>query len=66
MIPTYADIELRVRDWVQSTRREEGGATAVEYALMVAFIAVVIIVAVRALGGTLSGIFDGAAASVDG
>lgn len=30
--------------------QEEGGATAVEYALMVALIAVVIIVAVAALG----------------
>ena len=36
---------------------DEGGATAVEYALMVALIAVVIIVAVTALGGKLNGLF---------
>ena len=35
---------------LKSRAREEGGATAVEYALMVALIAAVIIVAVTALG----------------
>lgn len=38
----WGDLKLR--------SREEGGATAVEYALMVALIAAVIIVAVTALG----------------
>ncbi len=33
------------------------GATAVEYAIMVALIAIVIIVAVAALGGTLAEVF---------
>ena len=37
--------------------REEKGATAVEYGLMVGLIAVVIIAAVALLGGTLSGFF---------
>lgn len=40
------------------------GATAVEYGLIVALIAVVIIVAVVLLGNNLSGIFNKAAASV--
>jgi len=40
-----------------STLRSEKGATAVEYGLMVALIAVVIIVAVTALGGNLSTLF---------
>lgn len=40
---------------VRATR--EQGATAVEYGLMVALIAVVIIVAVTALGSKLSGLF---------
>lgn len=40
-------------------RKSERGATAVEYGLMVALIAVVIIVAVAALGGYLSELFDG-------
>jgi pilus assembly protein Flp/PilA len=37
--------------------REEKGATAVEYGIMVALIAVAIIVAVTALGGQLSTLF---------
>jgi pilus assembly protein Flp/PilA len=37
--------------------REETGATAVEYGLIVGLIAVVIIGAVALLGGTLSGFF---------
>ena len=37
--------------------KEEDGATAVEYGLMVALIAVVIIGAVKALGLTLNGNF---------
>lgn len=44
--------------------RDDRGATAVEYGLMVALIAVVIIVAVTALGTTLSGLFDTVASSV--
>ena len=38
--------------------REEKGATAVEYGLMVGLIAVVIIVAVTALGGQLRTLFN--------
>ncbi|GAA2739314.1 hypothetical protein GCM10009867_34860 [Pedococcus aerophilus] len=43
--------------------REEG-ATAVEYGLMVALIAIVIIVAVTALGGSIRGLFNSAATSI--
>lgn len=39
-------------------RREETGATAVEYGIMVALIAVVIIGAVTLIGGNLGGAFD--------
>jgi pilus assembly protein Flp/PilA len=42
----------------------EQGATAVEYGLMVALIAIVIIVAVALLGGNLSTLFNNAATSV--
>ncbi len=38
--------------------REETGATAVEYGLIVGLIAVVIVVAVATLGGTLNGFFQ--------
>jgi pilus assembly protein Flp/PilA len=41
--------------------RADRGATAVEYGLMVALIAVVIIAAVILLGDNLSGIFGGVA-----
>jgi pilus assembly protein Flp/PilA len=37
---------------------DQEGATAVEYGIMVALIAVAIIVAVRTLGLSLSGLFD--------
>jgi len=39
-------------------RREDSGATAVEYGLLVGLIAVVIIVAVAALGTKLTGLFN--------
>ncbi len=45
--------------------REEEGATAVEYALMVALIAVVIIVAVQSLGTSVSAKFDLVATAID-
>jgi pilus assembly protein Flp/PilA len=39
--------------------KDESGATAIEYGLIAAGIAVAIIVAVQALGTTLSGVFSG-------
>lgn len=47
-------------------RREEKGATAVEYGLMVGLIAVAIIVAVALLGDTLTGLFEDVAAELGG
>ena len=44
--------------------RSEKGATAVEYGLMVALIAIVIIVAVALLGTNLSNLFQKVATSV--
>jgi pilus assembly protein Flp/PilA len=55
--------------WMDLTgkmRDRERGATAVEYGLMVALIAIVIIAAVTLLGGNLSGLFNKVAASVKG
>jgi pilus assembly protein Flp/PilA len=46
--------------------REERGATAVEYGLLVGLIAVVIIVAVTALGGRLNTLFRGIVVSLGG
>ena len=45
-------------------RDEEKGATAVEYGLMVALIAVVIIAAVTLLGKNLEGMFNSIAAAI--
>jgi pilus assembly protein Flp/PilA len=51
------DLEVRVREFAAKARRDEG-ATAVEYGLMVALIAVVIIVAVALLGGRVANTFS--------
>jgi pilus assembly protein Flp/PilA len=48
----------------QPLYRDERGATAVEYGLMVALIAAVIVLAVTALGGKLKTIFNGISTSV--
>ncbi len=47
-----------------ATLRDDRGATAVEYGLMVALIAIVIIVAVSLLGKNLSGLFNSVATSL--
>lgn len=46
--------------------RDDRGATAVEYGLIAALVAVVILVAIVLLGGNLSGVFANAASSVNG
>ena len=59
MLSLYTNLASRLR-------REETGATAVEYGIMVALIAVVIIVAVGLLGGTLNGMFESVQCSITG
>jgi len=49
---------------LQARINNDRGATAVEYGLMVALIAIVIIVAVSLLGTNLSTLFNGAATSI--
>ena len=51
MLALYTNLSVRLH-------RDEKGATAVEYGIMVALIAVVIIVAVTTLGGQLDTMFD--------
>ncbi len=46
--------------------KDESGASAVEYGLLVALIAVVIIGAVTLLGQSISGMFTGVASTVSG
>jgi pilus assembly protein Flp/PilA len=58
---------LALQDRVQalkSSARVDSGATAVEYALMVGLIAVVIIVAVTLLGNRVSGVLNTAASAI--
>ncbi|MFJ6374827.1 Flp family type IVb pilin [Pseudarthrobacter oxydans] len=50
MLSLYTNLMIRLRN-------EEKGATAVEYGIMVALIAVVIIVAVSTLGSNLTTLF---------
>ena len=54
-------VKLQVK---AAAMRNDRGATAVEYGLMVALIAIVIIVAVTALGSNLSGLFKRVSSSV--
>ncbi len=46
-----------MRALIQRFKKDEDGATAIEYGLIAALIAVAIIAAVRTLGTTLSGTF---------
>ncbi len=53
---------MRIR--LSAMAKTERGASAVEYGLLVALIAVIIIGAVTLLGTNLKGVFDSTAASV--
>jgi len=60
---------VNAKTWMSDLRtraREERGATAVEYALMVALIAAVIILAVTALGNNAATKFSTVASAVGG
>jgi len=57
MLSLYTNLMIRLRN-------SEKGATAVEYGIMVALIAVVIIVAVSLLGNNLTGLFNNVAGKV--
>ncbi|MGY4540565.1 pilus assembly protein Flp/PilA [Arthrobacter sp. UYNi723] len=59
MLSLHTNLMIRLRS-------EEKGATAVEYGIMVALIAVVIIVAVTLLGTTLSDTFSNIQCNVSG
>lgn len=57
MVKLYVTLLLLADDVKFRLRREDSGATAVEYGLLVGLIAVVIIVAVTALGSNLTSLF---------
>jgi len=52
------NLAILVSNKLSERMRSDKGATAVEYALIVGLIAVVIILAVAFLGDTISGIFE--------
>ena len=64
LAPQLLSLLLRVTAPRLGADRDERGASAVEYGLLVALIAVIIIVAVTALGGKLSGVFDKTSSSL--
>jgi len=56
----------RLIGWLIAIRHGEAGASAVEYGILVALIAVVIIAAVTLVGLGLSGMFNTVAGSLGG
>ena len=55
---------VNAKAWIRTRASEQRGATAVEYALMVALIAAVIILAVTALGNNAATKFSDVASAV--
>ncbi len=58
------DLVTYTRIRLAAMAKTERGASAVEYGLLVALIAIIIIAAVSLLGGNLSGIFNKTAKSI--
>jgi pilus assembly protein Flp/PilA len=58
------DVVNYVRIRLTAMARTERGASAVEYGLLVALIAIVIIVGVTALGGSINNLFKRTASSI--
>lgn len=57
---------VAIQNRIAAAGDQERGATAVEYGLMVALIAIVIIAAVRLLGSNLSALFNNVADAITG
>jgi pilus assembly protein Flp/PilA len=55
---------MLLKAMLASVRRDEKGATAIEYGLLAALIAVVLIVALQTLGQNLQGRFNDVATAV--
>ncbi|MGA8978543.1 MAG: Flp family type IVb pilin [Pedococcus sp.] len=64
MTALHHTLQRTIRRTFHGVGRREQGITAVEYGLMVALIAVIIIAAIAVLGERVLGIFDGSATSI--
>lgn len=62
---TYTDLEVRVRDFGRKVTSKEDGATMVEYGLLVALIAIVLIVAIGILSGGIGNVFNSAGSELN-
>jgi pilus assembly protein Flp/PilA len=60
----HNDLLAYVRTFTKQLRRDDRGATMVEYGLMVALIAVVVIPALIVLGPAIAALFTGIAGSL--
>lgn len=56
---------MTMKKFISKFMSDESGATAIEYGLIAALIAVVIIAAVTALGGNIASTFDKVAAEME-
>ena len=52
--------------FINKLLRDEAGATAIEYGLIAALIAVAIIGGAEAIGGSIGGLFDDVSTKLDG
>ena len=58
MINPFIALQILVLDVTDRLKREEKGASAVEYALLVGLIAIAVVTAVGVFGGKLKTLFD--------
>jgi len=61
---TFTKIVVRAQNAWFSVREEESGQTLVEYALIIAFVAIVAIAALGFLSGKIQGLFSKAGSSL--
>lgn len=64
MARSHAEWEPKMKKFLNKIRKNEAGATAIEYGLIAALIAIVIITAAGLVGTRLTGVFNQIAASL--
>ena len=65
MLSMYTDLELRVRDFGRKVAAKDEGAGMVEYALLVALIAILLLAALAFLRGGIENTFSEAGSELD-